>query len=203
AMNLDGLRKKLKVSGGKSSSAARAASSPPEAKEIYVEAMTKRHVGCAVLEQASIARLGKQVKIAVKKHKSHHGEGSSQATARGKELTTLTEGDVSPTYRRPKSMKDLCDTRVRDRGYYVLQIADSAPKDLDASILQAVDRVWMGATSDGSGVLEYRYRVALARFKARYPDLEVDSDPFTEKPEDNLVPMETRQEFDDSVPAKE
>ncbi|RWW53362.1 hypothetical protein BHE74_00040157 [Ensete ventricosum] len=66
-------------------------------------------------------------------------------------------------------------------------------------ILQAVDRVWMGATSDGSGVLEHRYRVALARFQARYPDLEVASDPFTEKPEDSLVPMETRQEFDNSV----
>ncbi|RZR72875.1 hypothetical protein BHM03_00018197 [Ensete ventricosum] len=164
-----------------------------------------RPIGSAVSEQASTTRLGKQVKIAVKKHKSHHGEESSQATARGKEPTTSTKGDASPTYRRPKSMKDLCNTRVRkdDKGYYVLQIADSAPKDLDASILQAVDRVWMGATSDGSGVLEYRYRVALARFKARYPDLEVDSDPFTEKPEDNLVPMETRQEFDNSVPAEE
>ncbi|RRT47018.1 hypothetical protein B296_00011270 [Ensete ventricosum] len=34
---------------------------------------------------------------------------------------------------------------------------------------------------------EYEYRVALARFQARYPDLEVDNDPFTEKPEDSLV----------------
>ncbi|RWW42031.1 hypothetical protein BHE74_00052446 [Ensete ventricosum] len=31
----------------------------------------------------------------------------------------------------------------------------------------------------------------------------VDSNPFTKKPEDNTVPMETRQEFDDSVPAEE
>ncbi|RWW53361.1 hypothetical protein BHE74_00040158 [Ensete ventricosum] len=136
AMNLDVLRKKLKASSGKSSSVARAASSPPEAKEICVEVMAKRPVGSAVPEQASTARLGKQVKIAVKKHKSHHGEESSQATARGKEPMNSTEGDASPTYRRPKSMKDLCNTRVRkdDKGYYVLQIADSAPKDLDASM---------------------------------------------------------------------
>ncbi|RWW13854.1 hypothetical protein BHE74_00041747 [Ensete ventricosum] len=38
---------------------------------------------------------------------------------------------------------------------------------------------------------------------ARYPDREVDIDPFTEKPEDNSVPMETRQEFDDSIPPEE
>ncbi|RWW52278.1 hypothetical protein BHE74_00041309 [Ensete ventricosum] len=49
---------------------------------------------------------------------------------------------------------------------------------------------------------EYGYRVALARFQAQYPDVEVDSDPFIEKSEDNLVPMETRQEFDDFVPAE-
>ncbi|RZS13043.1 hypothetical protein BHM03_00044568 [Ensete ventricosum] len=47
---------------------------------------------------------------------------------------------------------------------------------------------------------EYRYRVTLARFQARYPNLEVDSNPFTEKPEDSLAPMETRQEFNDSIP---
>ncbi|RRT80383.1 hypothetical protein B296_00009415 [Ensete ventricosum] len=50
---------------------------------------------------------------------------------------------------------------------------------------------------------EYGYWVALARFHDRYPDLEVDNDPFTEKPEDNLVPMETRQEFDVSIPPEE
>ncbi|RWW42983.1 hypothetical protein BHE74_00051408 [Ensete ventricosum] len=30
-------------------------------------------------------------------------------------------------------------------------------------------------------------------------NLEVDNDPFTEKPDDSSVPMETRQEFDDSI----
>ncbi|RWW41126.1 hypothetical protein BHE74_00053407 [Ensete ventricosum] len=38
---------------------------------------------------------------------------------------------------------------------------------------------------------------------AWYPDLEVDSDPFTEQPEDSSVPMETCQEFDDSIPPEE
>ncbi|RZR72495.1 hypothetical protein BHM03_00014085 [Ensete ventricosum] len=40
------------------------------------------------------------------------------------------------------------------------------------------------------GQLFYKYknRVTLACFLARHPGLEVDSDPFTEKPEDSLVP---------------
>ncbi|RWV77818.1 hypothetical protein GW17_00061307, partial [Ensete ventricosum] len=46
---------------------------------------------------------------------------------------------------------------------------------------------------------EYGYRVTLARFQARYPDLEVDDDPFTGQPEDSLVPMETQPSFDNSI----
>ncbi|RZR94729.1 hypothetical protein BHM03_00023487 [Ensete ventricosum] len=37
---------------------------------------------------------------------------------------------------------------------------------------------------------EYGYRVALARFHARYPDVEVEEDPFTIHLKDNLVPMQ-------------
>ncbi|RZS08633.1 hypothetical protein BHM03_00039643, partial [Ensete ventricosum] len=36
---------------------------------------------------------------------------------------------------------------------------------------------------------EYRYRVALARFRALHTDSEVEEDPFTIHPEDDLVPM--------------
>ncbi|RWW36819.1 hypothetical protein BHE74_00058118 [Ensete ventricosum] len=47
---------------------------------------------------------------------------------------------------------------------------------------------------------EYGYRVELARFRARHSDVEVEEDPFTIHPEDDLVPMERQQAFDDSVP---
>ncbi|RRT34519.1 hypothetical protein B296_00036661, partial [Ensete ventricosum] len=47
---------------------------------------------------------------------------------------------------------------------------------------------------------EYGYQVALARFHARHPDAEVEEDPFTIHPEDDLVSMEWQQTFDDSVP---
>ncbi|RZR88595.1 hypothetical protein BHM03_00016221 [Ensete ventricosum] len=67
---------------------------------------------------------------------------------------------------------------------------------------QSVGFGW-GLRRMGQVSYEYGYRVALARFQARYPDLEVDNDPFTERPKDDLVPMETRQEFHDSIPPEE
>ncbi|RZS12427.1 hypothetical protein BHM03_00043869 [Ensete ventricosum] len=51
----------------------------------------------------------------------------------------------------------------------------------------------------GRVTYEYGYRVALARFRARYPDADVEEDPFTIHPEDDLVPMERQQDFDDSL----
>ncbi|RZS07427.1 hypothetical protein BHM03_00038261, partial [Ensete ventricosum] len=52
----------------------------------------------------------------------------------------------------------------------------------------------------GRVTYEYGYRVALARFRARYPDADIEEDPFTIYPEDDSVPMERQQDFDDSAP---
>ncbi|RZR93103.1 hypothetical protein BHM03_00021530, partial [Ensete ventricosum] len=52
----------------------------------------------------------------------------------------------------------------------------------------------------GRVTYEYGYRVALARFRAQHPDTKVEEDPFTIHPEDDLVPMERQQAFDDSIP---
>ncbi|RWW69395.1 hypothetical protein BHE74_00023004 [Ensete ventricosum] len=52
----------------------------------------------------------------------------------------------------------------------------------------------------GRVTYEYGYRVALARFHAQHPNSEVEEDPFTIHPEDDLVPMEKQQAFDDSDP---
>ncbi|RWV95398.1 hypothetical protein GW17_00041980 [Ensete ventricosum] len=52
----------------------------------------------------------------------------------------------------------------------------------------------------GRVTYEYGYRVALARFHARYLDADIEEDPFTIYPEDDSVPMERQQDFDDSVP---
>ncbi|RWW37498.1 hypothetical protein BHE74_00057364 [Ensete ventricosum] len=50
----------------------------------------------------------------------------------------------------------------------------------------------------GRVTYEYGYRVALARFHAQHPHVEVEEDPFTIHPEDDLVSMERQQAFDDS-----
>ncbi|RZR71726.1 hypothetical protein BHM03_00006861 [Ensete ventricosum] len=52
----------------------------------------------------------------------------------------------------------------------------------------------------GRVTYEYGYRVALARFHALHPDSEVEENPFTIHPEEDLVPMERQQAFDDSDP---
>ncbi|RWW66062.1 hypothetical protein BHE74_00026588 [Ensete ventricosum] len=76
------------------------------------------------------------------------------------------------------------------------------PSKSIANNKQSIEFKW-GLQRMGQVFYEYGYRVALARFHDRYPDLEVDNDPFTEKPEDNLVPMETRQEYDVFIPPEE
>ncbi|RWW76034.1 hypothetical protein BHE74_00015901 [Ensete ventricosum] len=52
----------------------------------------------------------------------------------------------------------------------------------------------------GRVTYKYEYRVALTRFHALHPDSDVEEDPFTIHPEDDLVPMERQQAFDDSDP---
>ncbi|RZS22671.1 hypothetical protein BHM03_00055485 [Ensete ventricosum] len=46
---------------------------------------------------------------------------------------------------------------------------------------------------------EYGYRVTLARFRAKYPDLKVEENPFTRLTEDDAVSMEEEVSFDDSL----
>ncbi|RWW38488.1 hypothetical protein BHE74_00056270, partial [Ensete ventricosum] len=60
----------------------------------------------------------------------------------------------------------------------------------------------LGLKRMGRVTYEYGYRVALARFHARYPDAKVEDDLFTIHPEDDLVPMQRQQAFDDSIPPK-
>ncbi|RWW83449.1 hypothetical protein BHE74_00008037, partial [Ensete ventricosum] len=115
--------------GGKSTPTAGPESVQLEVEVIHMEASAKRPVGSPVADQATVGRPSKRVKIPVRKHKSHRGEGSSRRATRERELEVSAE-DSSPTYRRPKSMRDLCGMRVREDvdGYYVLHMVDWAPK---------------------------------------------------------------------------
>ncbi|RRT37979.1 hypothetical protein B296_00057083 [Ensete ventricosum] len=125
AMDLNVLRKKLRMPGGKGAPAAGPEGAQPEVEVIHAEASTKWPVGSLVADHTTAGRPEKWVKIVVRKHKSHRREGSSRRAAqeRGPEVSAE---DSSPTYRRPKVMRDLCGMRVRedDEGYYVLQMVD-------------------------------------------------------------------------------
>ncbi|RWW41509.1 hypothetical protein BHE74_00053012 [Ensete ventricosum] len=216
-------------------------------------------MGGSAPDPTTTGRPRKWVKIAVRRHKAHRGEGSSRRADREKELEVLAE-DASPTYHdsdaaskfdrgvlHPTLAKDLYTLlskvliaraakqivlmalldRVHDSGLLVthmgnrasllkveleklrserdpkqLALARQENKSLKAELQgksisdykQSVGFRW-GLRRMGQVSYEYRYRVALARFQARYPDLEIDNDPFIEQPE-------THQEFDDSVPPR-
>ena len=57
----------------------------------------------------------------------------------------------------------------------------------------------LGLTRMGQVIYKYGYRVALARLRARYPDLEVAEDPFSSFPKDLGVDMPEEVPFDDNV----
>ncbi|RWW86017.1 hypothetical protein BHE74_00005261 [Ensete ventricosum] len=97
---------------------------------------SKRPGETLVSGEAVMGRPSKRVKIVVRKHKSRRGKGGSHVTTWGKELVASTEEDSSSTHCQPRSMKDLCSTRVckGDEGYYVLQIVDSMPKDSNSTM---------------------------------------------------------------------
>ncbi|RZS23286.1 hypothetical protein BHM03_00056192 [Ensete ventricosum] len=71
---------------------------------------------------------------------------------------------MTPVYRRPKSMKELCRTTVRknDEGYYALQMIDLPQRDPDFEMwarwpnLKSLTQVWddtRAASEFGRGIL--------------------------------------------------
>ncbi|RWW20782.1 hypothetical protein GW17_00015083 [Ensete ventricosum] len=156
-MDLNVLRRKPRVMSGKNTLAAMAESSPLEVEEIRVETMTKRPIRSLAPNQATAGRPGKRVKIAVRKHKSHHSEGSSRATTLEKESEAPAKEDSSPSYRQPRSIKDLCEqgfTRMMKFGRGVLH--PTLAKDLytlpfEVLMAQAAMQI----------VLGHHYRMAL------------------------------------------
>ncbi|RWW03237.1 hypothetical protein GW17_00033617 [Ensete ventricosum] len=59
------------------------------------------------------------------------------------------------------------------------------------------------AVTEYKVTFEFGYRVVLERFRAKYPDLFVEEDPFVERPKDANVHMEMNQPFNDSTPLKD
>ncbi|RRT59084.1 hypothetical protein B296_00013005 [Ensete ventricosum] len=230
-MDLNALRRKPRMPSVKNTMAAGTKSSPLDVEEICVEATTKRSVESSAPDRAVTSRPGKWVKIAVRKHKSRHGEGSSRRAAWEKELAAQA-GRVCPhgpfgygprrraigdPHGEPAIHLEAEVVKLKSEGDPEQLAADDEllrlmrenktlkielPSKSVADYKQPVGFGW-GLQRMGQVSYEFGYRVALARFQARYPNLEMDSDPFTEKLEDSSVPIETRQEFDDFIPLEE
>ncbi|RRT46615.1 hypothetical protein B296_00042317 [Ensete ventricosum] len=131
-------------------------------------------------------------------------ELTSRLEQANKELNKLREG-LAESQRQLKEHK--ADRRKADDKLLKLMrenefLKAEFPGRSVASYKQSVEFVWE-LRRMGQVLYEYGYQVAMACFQAQYPDLKVDSDPFTEQPEDSSVPMETHQEFDDSIPPAE
>ncbi|RWW82733.1 hypothetical protein BHE74_00008786 [Ensete ventricosum] len=77
---------------------------------------------------------------------------------------------------------------------------DEPCRRLDALYQELNDTRYLLVDANKQVSYEYRYRVALARLWAWYPGLEIEEDPFTIWPEDDSVPVENEQPFDDSIP---
>lgn len=60
-------------------------------------------------------------------------------------------------------------------------------------------RFELGLVRSGQVTYEFGYRVALAHFRAKYPDLEVELDPITDLPKDQSVRMPDKVPFDDNL----
>ncbi|RWW50427.1 hypothetical protein BHE74_00043305 [Ensete ventricosum] len=77
-----------------------------------------------------------------------------------------------------------------------------APKRARATIVQYKETLGFKLSLEKIGQVSYgyRYRVALAHCRARYPMLEIEDDPYATLPEDDNVPMEVEVPFNDNHP---
>ncbi|RZS28871.1 hypothetical protein BHM03_00062522 [Ensete ventricosum] len=107
------------------------------------KALSKRPIDTSTEQVDDSARRLKKVKVLTRRHKSRHNEGETRSCSKDKkpaassdELKTpveSNEGGASPIHHRPRSMKDLLNTKVHkdDAGYYTLHMFDLGHQDPD------------------------------------------------------------------------
>ncbi|RRT65402.1 hypothetical protein B296_00021923, partial [Ensete ventricosum] len=204
--------------GGESALVAGPEGAQPEVEVIHAEASAKRPAGSPVLDQTATGQPGKQVKIAVRKHKSYRA-------AKQIVLASLLEAKLEKlrSERDPKQLawakqrvgKLEADNAKLKSGLDELSSRlDEADKELNElreglveSQCQLKEQKVGHRKADDDLLKLMRENESLkvelpGKSVANYKQ-SVDNDPFTEQPEDGLVLMETRQEFDDSIPSEE
>ncbi|KAJ8506402.1 hypothetical protein OPV22_007288 [Ensete ventricosum] len=145
---------------------------------------------------------------AVAKAKEHASELEQELEKTKREQDEASEKELNEVQSNLAEIQRLLkEARVRarkmdDELLQAVKALENARAELPR---QAVDRYkesvgFEGLKRMGRVTYEYGYWVALARFHALHPDSEVEDDPFTIHPEDDLVSMERQQVFDDSDP---
>ncbi|RWW44304.1 hypothetical protein BHE74_00049945 [Ensete ventricosum] len=148
-------------------------------------------------------------------------EAEERESVLREELEKVKGEKAKELLRREASEKELLAVRGHLGDQQLLKEARTRARRMDDELLQAVKDLEStraelpgqavarnkgslgfkeGLKRMGRVTYEYGYQVALARFRARYPDANIEEDPFTIHPEDDLVPMERQQDFDDSAP---
>ncbi|RRT52467.1 hypothetical protein B296_00007214 [Ensete ventricosum] len=124
------------------------------------------------------------------KTKQERNEALQRLEASEKELTEV-RSNLAEIQRLLKEAR----VRARKMDDELLQSVKALESARSELPKQAVDRYKEsagfkeGLKQMGRVTYEYGYRVALARFRALHPDSEVEEDPFTIHPKDDLVPM--------------
>ncbi|RRT40164.1 hypothetical protein B296_00042978 [Ensete ventricosum] len=105
------------------------------------------------------------------------------------------------TRERETLEKELC--RMKDELLKLNQAVDALRVDLPKQAIKEYKKSLgfeMGLVHMRQVSLEYGYQLTLAWLQARYPDIEIEEDPFTLLPENANVSMVEEQPFDDSSP---
>ncbi|RRT32278.1 hypothetical protein B296_00046754 [Ensete ventricosum] len=136
--------------------------------------------------------------------------GGPEAVAKAEERASELREELEKTkrerseelLRRKASEKELHEVRSHlGDAQRLLKEARVRARKMDDELLQALPRQSVVQYKESLGfkeglkrmgwvTYEYGYRVALARFRTRHPDAEVEEYLFTIHPEDDLVPME-------------
>ncbi|RRT50567.1 hypothetical protein B296_00027872 [Ensete ventricosum] len=165
-----------------------AAPSPPKVQEIPQKEATRKALeafGKHPAEAPSSQR--KKAKVPGRHKSCCEGTKLKSRAAEGKKPAAQVEETPTPKARL-KSVKELCSAHpgVNSRDYHIIRVSSQLERAPDASL--EVDLFEMGLVRMCRVSLEYDYKLALARLRVRYPDLEV-GDPFKLLLEDSNVSM--------------
>ncbi|RWW65858.1 hypothetical protein BHE74_00026805, partial [Ensete ventricosum] len=166
---------------------------PQLARELYTlpsKVLLARAAKEMVLAVAKVEERASELEQELGKTKQERDEALQRLETSEKELTEV-QSNLAEIQRLLKEAR----VRARKMDDELLQSVKALESARSELPKQAIDRYKESADFKeglkrmGRVTYEYGYRVALAHFRALHPDSEVEEDPFTIHPEDDMVPM--------------